>query len=54
MIINGGGGVSSDAAYGVLTYVMATGDIDFLLNFGAEMLFETSPQIRFSLGGPLS
>lgn len=34
--------VSADVAYGVLTYVAATGDRDFLLDYGAEILFETS------------
>ncbi len=34
--------VSADVAYGVLTYVQATGDIGFMLDFGAEILFETS------------
>lgn len=34
--------VSADVAYGVLTYVAATGDQDFLLDYGAEILFETS------------
>lgn len=34
--------VSADVAYGVLTYVTATGDTAFLLEFGAEILFETS------------
>jgi len=34
--------VSADVAYGVLTYVEVTGDIEFLLEFGAEILFETS------------
>jgi len=34
--------VSADVAYGVLTYVEATGDIDFLVDYGAEILFETS------------
>jgi kojibiose phosphorylase len=34
--------VSADVAYGVLTYVQATGDTDFLLEYGAELLFETS------------
>ena len=34
--------VSADVAYGILTYVDATGDVDFLLRFGAEILFETS------------
>lgn len=34
--------VSADVAYGVLTYAQATGDTDFLLDFGAEILFETS------------
>jgi kojibiose phosphorylase len=34
--------VSADVAYGVLTYVEVTGDIDFLVEYGAEILFETS------------
>lgn len=34
--------VSADVAYGVLSYVAATGDQDFLLDHGAEILFETS------------
>ncbi|MDQ1483522.1 MAG: kojibiose phosphorylase, partial [Actinomycetota bacterium] len=34
--------VSADVAYGVLTYVEATGDTEFLTDFGAEILFETS------------
>lgn len=34
--------VSADVAYGVLSYVAATGDRDFLLDYGAEILFETS------------
>ncbi|HEY5846398.1 MAG TPA: glycosyl hydrolase family 65 protein [Microlunatus sp.] len=34
--------VSADVAYGILTYVEATGDQEFLLEFGAEILFETS------------
>lgn len=34
--------VSADVAYGVLTYVAVTGDIGFMLDFGAEILFETS------------
>ncbi len=34
--------VSADVAYGILTYVEATGDTDFLTEFGAEILFETS------------
>lgn len=34
--------VCADVAYGVLTYVAATGDTAFLTEFGAEILFETS------------
>ena len=34
--------VSADVAYGILSYVIATGDHDFLVDFGAEVLFETS------------
>lgn len=34
--------VTADVAYGVLTYVAATGDTAFLTDYGAEILFETS------------
>lgn len=34
--------VSADVAYGILTYVEATGDTELLTEFGAEILFETS------------
>ncbi|WP_064441957.1 glycoside hydrolase family 65 protein [Hoyosella altamirensis] len=34
--------ITADVAYGVLTYVAATGDTEFLADFGAEILFETS------------
>jgi kojibiose phosphorylase len=34
--------VSADVAYGVLTYVSATNDFAFLLDYGAEILFQTS------------
>lgn len=34
--------VSADVAYGILTYLDATGDDSVLLDFGAEILFETS------------
>ncbi len=34
--------VSADVAYGIITYVAATDDDDFLINCGAEILFETS------------
>lgn len=34
--------VGADVAYGLMTYVAATGDVEFLANYGAEMLFETS------------
>lgn len=34
--------VSADVAYGVLTYVAATADMEFMDDFGAEILFETS------------
>ncbi len=34
--------VSADVAYGVLTYVAATGDEQYLLDEGAEILFETA------------
>jgi kojibiose phosphorylase len=34
--------VSADVAYGIVTYVDVTGDTEFLLEFGAEILFETS------------
>ena len=33
--------VSSDVAHGILTYVRATGDEDFLLDYGLEILIET-------------
>ena len=34
--------VGADVVYGLMTYVTATGDLDFLVDYGAEMLFETS------------
>ena len=34
--------VSADVVYGILTYVAATGDDHFLINYGAEIMFETS------------
>jgi kojibiose phosphorylase len=34
--------VGADVAYGVMTYVAATGDTRFLIDHGAEILFETS------------
>jgi kojibiose phosphorylase len=34
--------VGADVAYGIMRYVTATGDTEFLLNYGAEILFETS------------
>lgn len=34
--------VSADVAYGIRSYVTATGDRGFLRDFGAEILFETS------------
>ncbi|MBS1692214.1 MAG: glycoside hydrolase family 65 protein [Actinobacteria bacterium] len=34
--------VGADVAYGLMTYVAATGDVDFLTEYGAEILFETS------------
>ncbi len=34
--------VSADVAYGIASYVTATGDEDFLFGDGAEVLFETS------------
>ncbi|WP_282610963.1 glycoside hydrolase family 65 protein [Pelagibius sp. Alg239-R121] len=34
--------VTADVAYGVLTYVAATGDWDFMCRYGAEILFQTS------------
>ncbi len=34
--------VSADVAYGILAYLEATGDESVLLDFGAEILFETS------------
>lgn len=34
--------ITAVVAYGVLTYFTATGDFDFLLNYGAEILFNTA------------
>ncbi|MFT3797396.1 glycoside hydrolase family 65 protein [Microbacterium sp.] len=34
--------VTADVAYGIFRYVEATQDIDFLYDFGAEILFDTS------------
>lgn len=34
--------ITSDIVYAILQYVRATGDMDFLLNYGAEITFETS------------
>ncbi|MDI6619009.1 MAG: glycosyl hydrolase family 65 protein [Clostridiales bacterium] len=34
--------ITSDIVYAILQYVRATGDMDFLLNYGAEIIFETS------------
>lgn len=34
--------VGADVVYGVLGYAAATGDADFLVRYGAEILFETS------------
>ncbi|MEH6648896.1 MAG: glycosyl hydrolase family 65 protein [Motiliproteus sp.] len=34
--------ITADVAYGILTYLSATGDMNFILNYGAEMLFETA------------
>lgn len=34
--------VSADVAFGVLSYVLASGDTDFLHSYGAEIVFETS------------
>ncbi|NQX46335.1 beta-phosphoglucomutase [Paenibacillus tritici] len=34
--------INADIAYGLKQYVQATGDMDFLVNRGAEILFETS------------
>lgn len=34
--------VTADVAYGILTYVTATGDWGFMRDYGAEILFETS------------
>lgn len=34
--------VTADVAYGILTYATATGDWDFMRDYGAEILFETS------------
>jgi alpha,alpha-trehalose phosphorylase len=34
--------ISADIAYGFIQYFMVTGDVDFLKEFGAEVLFETA------------
>ena len=34
--------IASDVAYGLLSYYQATGDEDFMLQYGAEMVFETA------------
>ena len=34
--------ITSDVVYGILTYLTATGDVDFFLDYGAEILFETA------------
>lgn len=34
--------ITSDVAYGIVTYLTATGDTDFILRYGAEILFETA------------
>jgi kojibiose phosphorylase len=34
--------VSADVAYGIITYVGATNDFEFLRDYGAEILFQTS------------
>ncbi|MEK4519590.1 beta-phosphoglucomutase [Paenibacillus sp. FSL H8-0122] len=34
--------INADIAYGLKQYIQATGDMDFLVSRGAEMLFETS------------
>lgn len=34
--------VTACVAYGILKYVEATGDVDFLRNYGAEVLYQTS------------
>ncbi|WP_137146103.1 glycoside hydrolase family 65 protein [Mycolicibacterium sp. CR10] len=34
--------VGADVVYGIMRYVTATGDIPFLVDYGAEILFETS------------
>jgi kojibiose phosphorylase len=34
--------VGADVVYGIMRYVAATGDVDFLVEYGAEVLFETS------------
>lgn len=34
--------IASDVPYGVLSYYQVTGDEDFMLNYGAEMLFEAA------------
>ncbi|MBT8373661.1 MAG: glycoside hydrolase family 65 protein, partial [Deltaproteobacteria bacterium] len=34
--------ITADVAYGILTYFTATGDLDFFLNYGAEIVFNTA------------
>ncbi|MBT8374946.1 MAG: glycoside hydrolase family 65 protein, partial [Deltaproteobacteria bacterium] len=34
--------ITADVAYGILTYFTATGDLDFILNYGAEIVFNTA------------
>ncbi|MEZ5935681.1 MAG: glycosyl hydrolase family 65 protein [Alphaproteobacteria bacterium] len=34
--------ITADVAYGILTYVRATGDLDFLAGYGLEILIQTS------------
>lgn len=34
--------IASDVTYGLISYYQATGDEDFMLQYGAEMIFETS------------
>jgi len=42
--------INADIAYAIKTYVMATGDTDFLLQGGAEIIFETA-RMWVSLAG---
>ena len=34
--------ITADVAYGIVTYLIATGDWDFFFNYGAEILFNTA------------